>query len=329
MSLMTRRLMFAALAIAGACSALICAQQPRQPRDGLRQPVYRVGEAQPARAQSLAQRPAGPQRELPVAAPADEDAPQTAEAAEGGHPLAPFVAKAEDLLIGMQGKVKDYSATLVKHERVGGVLMDPQHIAIKVRQEQKTDRGEVTVPFSVYLNFVAPDAIKGREVLWVRGRNEGKLTAHDGGTGLIAAIRSSVTVNLDPTSARAMEGNKYPITDIGMENLLRKLITVAREDMKHGEVEVKTFTNTKINGRSCTCLQSVHPVKRPHFRFHIARVYVDDELQLPVRYESHDWPRAEGEKPALLEEYTYLNVKLNNGFTDRDFDRANPEYNFN
>jgi hypothetical protein len=99
--------------------------------------------------------------------------------------------------------------------------------------------------------------------------------------------------------------------------------------MKHGEADVKTFNGTKINGRVCTCLQSVHPVKRPHFRFHIARIYVDDELELPVRYESYDWPAAEGEKPALLEEYTYLNVKLNNGFTDRDFDRTNPSYNFN
>ncbi len=35
-----------------------------------------------------------------------------------------------------------------------------------------------------------------------------------------------------------------------------------------------------------------------------------------------------GGQPQLLEEYTYLNVKLNVGLTDADFDDKNPEYNF-
>jgi hypothetical protein len=126
-----------------------------------------------------------------------------------------------------------------------------------------------------------------------------------------------------------MTDNKYPITDIGMENLLKKLIEVAELDMKHGEVEVKTFEGTKINGRVCTCLQTVHPVPRDHFRFHIARIYIDDEHQLPIRYESYGWPQTADAKPPLLEEYTYLDLKLNVGFADRDFDSTNPSYNFN
>jgi hypothetical protein len=30
-----------------------------------------------------------------------------------------------------------------------------------------------------------------------------------------------------------------------------------------------------------------------------------------------------------MEEYTYMNVKTNNGFTDADFDPANAAYKFN
>jgi len=30
----------------------------------------------------------------------------------------------------------------------------------------------------------------------------------------------------------------------------------------------------------------------------------------------------------LLEEYTYTDVKINNGFTDADFDENNPSYHF-
>ena len=59
---------------------------------------------------------------------------------------------------------------------------------------------------------------------------------------------------------------------------------------------------------------------RRNFVFHMARIFVDKELNLPIRYESYDWPKEPGGPPELMEEYTYLNLKLNNGFTDADFD---------
>ena len=67
---------------------------------------------------------------------------------------------------------------------------------------------------------------------------------------------------------------------------------------------------------------------RKHFRFHLARIFIDDELQVPIRYAAYLWPAREGGKPVLDEEYTYLNLKLNNGFTDRDFDYRNEKYRF-
>ena len=68
---------------------------------------------------------------------------------------------------------------------------------------------------------------------------------------------------------------------------------------------------------------------RREFRYHIARIFVDDELNLPVHYEAYDWPEKPGGEPILTERYTYLNLKLNNGFTDMDFDVRNPNYGFN
>jgi hypothetical protein len=37
------------------------------------------------------------------------------------------------------------------------------------------------------------------------------------------------------------------------------------------------------------------------------------------------WPQTEGGEAPLEEAYTYLNLKLNNGFTDADFNPENPE----
>ena len=41
----------------------------------------------------------------------------------------------------------------------------------------------------------------------------------------------------------------------------------------------------------------------------------------------HDiWPREEGGRPVLMEEYTYLDLKLNVGLTDADFSQSSLDY---
>jgi hypothetical protein len=91
---------------------------------------------------------------------------------------------------------------------------------------------------------------------------------------------------------------------------------------------VKFFPGAKINDRPCTCIQVAHPVPRRNFRFHIARIFIDDEWNVPIRYEAYDWPDPPTDPPPLMEQYTYLNLKLNNGFTDEDFNPRNPDYKF-
>ena len=74
-----------------------------------------------------------------------------------------------------------------------------------------------------------------------------------------------------------------------------------------------------VNKRSTTCIRVYHPVPRDNFQFHIAKVFIDDELGVPIRYEAYTWPKQPGGEPVLDEEYTYLDVKINVGFTDADF----------
>ena len=236
-------------------------------------------------------------------------------AATGEHPLAPAIALAKSGLESIRAGIKDYSCTMVKRELVDGKLGDHQYVFLKVRHE----------PFSVYLHFLAPEEVKGQEVIWSKGQNDGCMLAHAG-----SGVRAMVgTVSLKPDSVIAMEGQRYPVTEIGVENLCRRLVEVAEHDSKFGECEVNFFPGAKVNGRVCTCVQVVHPVPRRNFRFHMARVFIDEELKIPVRFEAYDWPPEEGEPPVLMEEYTYMNVKTNNGFTDADFDPANAAYKFN
>jgi len=232
----------------------------------------------------------------------------------GVHPLQPALELAQKGLSQLRSTIKDYSCTVVKRERIDGKLNEHEYMFAKVRHE----------PFSVYLYFLAPDSVKGQEVIWVDGQNDGNMLAHAG-----SGVRAMVgTVTVKPTGVLAMQGNRYPITEIGVENLAKRLVEVAEHDKQFGECEVNFYPNAKVNGRICTCVQVVHPVPRRNFRFHLARVFIDDEYLIPVRYEAYDWPQEQGGQPVLMEEYTYMNVKVNNGFTDADFDPKNAAYKF-
>lgn len=244
--------------------------------------------------------------QLPVQQPA---APQAA----AEHPLDKALGMAQESLKHIRADVKDYTATLVKRERVDGKLGNAEYIFTKVRQE----------PFSVYMYFLKPDDVAGREVIYVQGANNGNMVVHEAK----GAAKLLGTIELNPTAAVAMRGNRYPITEVGIANLTKRLIDVAENDRQFGECDVQ-MTASKINDRQCTMLQVVHPVPRKNFLFHVARVFMDDENKIPIRYESYDWPEKAGGPPVLIEEYTYLNMKLNNNLTDDDFSPRNEKYNF-
>ncbi len=260
--------------------------------------------------------PARPKRrrimhELDSVAGADE-APAF-EGGQGEHPLMPALRRAREGIKSIE-KIQDYSATVVKRERLFGKVGGYQYMFIKVRHK----------PFSVYTRFLAPDRFKGQECLYVEGQNGGKMWAH--GTGLEKKLFK--TVSIAPDGPIAIRGQRYPLTEIGMLNLTCLLIQVAEQDINYGECDVKFIEGAKINGRGCTVIQVVHPVPRRNFCFHLARIFIDDERNIPIRYEAYDWPEAPGKQPQLIEEYTYLNLKLNQGFADKDFSRDNPNYEF-
>ena len=223
----------------------------------------------------------------------------------------------------IQKQVKDYTATIIKQERIGNKLAQRDFMFCKIRNERKNKLGKVITPLSVYLRYTAPESVKGREVLWVQGKNGNKLTARSK-----VPLLGWQVVPLKPTSFIAMQGQKYPITEIGIMNLAVKMIEKGERDRKQNECEVNIDRSAIIEGRPCTTIEIVHPVKRKHFEFHVARISIDDELNVPIQYASYSWPKEKGGKPVLEEKYTYKDLKLNVGLTDKDFDLKNPEYNF-
>ncbi|MDZ4658799.1 MAG: DUF1571 domain-containing protein [Bythopirellula sp.] len=282
------------LALSYPASILQAQVAPPQEEAQLVEPIHRVEN------QQVAARIAPPATVGPI-----DLQPQPGE-----HPLMPAVRMAKDGVARIDATIADYSAMLIKEERIDGTL-NPKEVAfIKVRHQ----------PFSVYCYFLQPH--KGRECLYMDGPNaaKGLLVARDCG------FRKRLgKFELDPEGRLAMAGQKYPIMKLGVRNLMSELAVVGLNDTQFGECEVQV-KQSAINGRACTLLEVVHPIPRQNFRFHKAEIFMDNELKLPIRFAAYMWPANPGEQPPLEEAYTYLNIKLNNGYTDADFDKNNVEY---
>jgi len=222
-----------------------------------------------------------------------------------------------------RANVDDYTALLVKRERVGAELGSHEFMYAKIRNRKVVD-GKIVQPLSVYLNFLKPSTVKGREVIYVEGENDGKMIAHEGGF----KGRFLPTVTIPPDGMLAMRGQRYPLTEIGVENLIVKLIERGQTARKIPDVECVFRKNARVKDRTCTVLQVTQPTRTEDAEFYQAQVFIDDGHNMPIRYIAYDWPSREGAKPQVIEEYNYLNLKLNVGLTDKDFDPKNPAYKF-
>jgi outer membrane lipoprotein-sorting protein len=232
----------------------------------------------------------------------------TAQSQDAEHKLAPAIRIAKQSMKVAEG-LKDYSANFFKRERVGGQTI-VHSMAVKMRHE----------PFSVYLRFHKPH--DGREVIFVKGQNNGNLLAHE--TGIKSVVG---TVSLSPNSKEALSESKHPITEMGMANLVKHLIEQWEFESKYGESEVKYYPNAKLGDRQVKVVESSHPVPRKQFPYHKTMLYIDKETGLPIRIEHYAFP-VNGQPAQRVEEFTYSNVQTNIGLTDTDFSTQNPNYGY-
>lgn len=205
-----------------------------------------------------------------------------------------------------------YSSTFIKQELTPKKGMIRQVMSIKFRRD----------PFSVYLKFIEPH--EGREVIYVDGKNKGRMQVHEP-SGIVSLAG---TLSINPVGDEAMKENRYPIMNFGMEKLMDAIILQWEKELDHPETEVKLFPNAKIGDIECKMFESVHAKERPHFKFKTTRLYIDKKSGLPIRVEQFGFPAKGSEESPLIEEYTYTALKAESKLTDLDFDVKNEAYGF-
>lgn len=249
------------------------------------------------------------------------EAPSVEPPEPSAHPLQKTRQYAIASAVHIRKHVSDYTCQLVKRERIAGTLQSYQFAVAKVRCEQRKN-DEVAQPMAVLMEFKKPTSLNGRLVLYVEGENEGMVLVRKGGRGAL----KNVELKFDPSGTAAKRESNHPISDMGLARLIERLIERIEDDISHdptgSNTKVSYFRNAKVQDRVCTHIEVIHPQRGDGIDFHRASLYVDDEMQVPVRLVAYDWPKEEGGKPVLLEEYNYMNLKLNVGLSDEDFRKS-------
>jgi len=240
-------------------------------------------------------------------------------AATGGnaHPLEQTIQFAASHSAYFRENIRDYSCRLVKRERIKGKLQARQFAEMNVRcAPQRTGGNDRSL--SVFMQFLSPSSIKDRRVLYVADQYDGKVLVRKGGK-----LAKNIRIKVDPLGARARSESKKPITDIGFDKLLDNLARQAQLDMQldptAANTRVSFVPNQNVNNRACTQIRIEHPNRHERMAFHVASLYMDDELHMPVRYVIYGWPQRAGDEPPVNEEYNYIDLRLNVGLSDADF----------
>ncbi len=227
----------------------------------------------------------------------------------------------------MSTTLNDYTARFIKQEiDSSGVMTGEQETFMKVQTRVRNETDDA--PMRVYMRFIRPDSVKGREVIWGEDIYGGYLQIKEAG------LLGMMTISLDPNGMIAMRGQRYPISEIGMIRLVEQLLERGMRDVDDPDVSVIITKDHRV-GNASTELIQVRRSKPTGVEddFALAEIVIDRDRDLILSYRSFGWPEnggtaAGGSDSPLLESYQYLDIKTNVGLTDADFDTSNPEYNF-
>lgn len=234
-------------------------------------------------------------------------------------PLVEFARKAQ---LRFETEVDAYTCMLVKRETLEGGLESPQYIQLKIR-ERRVDGERMIQPQSLYAKFLKPTEVAGREVLFVENQRDGDILVRRGGTRL-----PNLTLEIRPDGRLAKRESNYSILQTGIRPMLEQILDRIETQIDPKNIKIRYFADAKVDGRPCQHIEVHQTTHTPESSFQIAKVYIDNELELPVYFSSYAWSEKPDGEPVLQEQYAITKINLNAKLTDLDFDRTNPSYQF-
>lgn len=200
-------------------------------------------------------------------------------------------------------KIHDYTCIFSKKELIDGDYYSAQNIIYKYRK-----------PDNYYMKWTEGN-LQSAEIIYAGKKYNYKMRGHLGG------ILNLKNFDVDPKGSIAMKNNRHSIFESSLGfviQLMRKNLQLAK---KYNVGKIELLKEVVLNNRKTTAFKAEFPENKG-FYGHVIHIYLDNLLSLPVKFDVFDWNHK------LIESYTYLNIKLNPGLKDIDFDADNKDYNF-
>jgi outer membrane lipoprotein-sorting protein len=207
-----------------------------------------------------------------------------------------------------EAKLQDTTFTFSLQEYWGKKMQAPQTIEVKFRR-----------PHHTYMRWV-DDVHPGRHLLYKQGWNDGRIRVKPSGWLPV--------LNLDPRGMIAMRGSRHSALETGFSFMVGKFSGDSARVLANPDLHL-TFADygtKKLDGADAHCFDVKLPKDQdPGLYAHRLNVCVNLSTGLPATIKIWD---AEDGEVQLVGEYGYLNVRVNPGLTDMDFDPENPDYPF-
>jgi uncharacterized protein DUF1571 len=194
-------------------------------------------------------------------------------------------------------KTSGYSATFIKQERIGDALTDLQVIQLRLYHQ----------PMRVLMKWEGGKD-SGQRVLFADGENDGemlvrKMTGIESRLGVIA---------LNPSGAIALKYSRYPVTKVGLLELVKITRQHRAKDLKaESGVTATMLERQKFDGRECLCfvIEYAKPEASPDDKqeYRKTTIYIDSKTKLPICVRCYGWPdKVRGADPQMLDQTTLL-----------------------
>jgi uncharacterized protein (DUF2267 family) len=198
-----------------------------------------------------------------------------------------------------------YGCTLIKQERVGKKLQDPETVLLKYRENPK----------AIYMKWLA-GPFKGRELVYnVAVLGTDKLRVREGGVlGIVP-----VTIGLDTPVAK--RGTNHLVSEVGFRHLLSLIEKDYVKAAPKGHIRRVNHGFETLEGRKTYKVESILPRDEKLGYYCYRMMHWTDYLRgIEVKSEVFNF------KDELQEAYYYKDVNGSPGFTDADFDPRNKAY---
>ncbi len=197
-------------------------------------------------------------------------------------------------------KTESYIAIFHKQERIKDFLKTKETVFLRFKK-----------PFKVHMKWIDGPG-KGREIFYVEGWNKNRILVREPGAW------GTIILNLNPLGPLAMQGSRHPITEIGLENLIKLFGDNFRKGWASGELEYRLDKEEMLFGRKALTVEARFPKEtRNGYYCYRALLSFDQEKKIPIRVQVFDFENR------LFGDYGYENLILNAGLTDADFDPQN------